>query len=330
MKIEKISRIGVWGYGIVGKAIVRYFNNQGYQIGVMDKRELTLKELLYIHEHNITMYSENEKEQFFIIHDYLFSSPGVNIGENYTTYKHKWLCELDIFYLLFNKPIISVTGSIGKTSTMHLLASLFKLSNKSVSVGGNIGKATFDVLAQQNNTDYALLETSSFQLEYCTQFSPELAVWTNFYPNHLDHHQSEHSYLLAKYNSMKFQTHLQKSLVNLSLRTLIPLPAFNHLRSYFSDTKPTYELLLQLKNNERVYYIENSTVILYDEHKKITPLITLNEQLLNFSFIQNIILLAAVCDLLNLNMLTLYHIPTITQLPEHRLEKIETINSVDF
>lgn len=329
MQLKKNARIGIWGYGVVGKAAVEYFYHQGYHVNVMDKRSFTDQEKENLRNKNCKIYNETEKNQFFISHDYLFSSPGVNIVPDYPTHKHRWLNELDIFATIFNKPIIAVTGSIGKTSVTTMLADLLKLAHMPTCVGGNIGIATFDLLAQKDTASYALLEVSSFQLEHCITFAPQLAIWTNFYPNHLDHHSTEQDYFLAKYAIMKHQTDTQLSLVHLSLRDRIPSTNEFHVRSYFSSIKPTADVLSQFTKSERVYFVENNMVIRYSENIS-TPIIQLNNALLIFSFLENIVLLAAVCDLLNIDPHLLYQLPTTTQLPEHRLEKVATINGIDF
>src|SRR5437773_6469174 len=59
-------------------------------------------------------------------------------------------------------------------------------------------------------------------------------------------------------------------------------------------------------------------------------IITLTESLMTFSFVENILLVAAACDILGINQNIVLELPYITQLPEHRFEKIATINSVDF
>jgi UDP-N-acetylmuramoylalanine--D-glutamate ligase len=329
MKFKKNARIGIWGYGIVGKAAAEFFYNQGYQINVMDKRKFSYEELENLRNKNGTIYNETDKNQFFISHDYLFSSPGVNIAFDYPTHKHKWLQELDLFAAVFGKPIIAVTGSIGKTSVTTMLADVLKLAHIPTCVGGNIGTATFDLLGQKDSIDCALLEVSSFQLEHCTTFAPQLAIWTNFYPNHLDHHATEQDYFLAKYAIMKQQTDNQQSLVHLSLRDRIPKNNTCHMRSYFSSTKPIPNTLEKFTKNERAYFVENNVVMRYSDNNCI-PLITLNDELLTFSFLDNIVLLTAACDLLNLNPQILYQIPTTSQLPEHRLEKVATLNGIDF
>jgi UDP-N-acetylmuramoylalanine--D-glutamate ligase len=327
MHIKKNMRIGIWGYGIVGKAITKYFHNQEYYVSVMDKRQFTVDELSYFQQKKINYCSQEDKNRFFLSQDYLFSSPGINIANDYQTHRHKWLIELDIFQTLFNKPIIAVTGSIGKTSVTHMLASLLKHANITICVGGNIGTATFDLLSQKKFIDYALLEVSSFQLQYCQTFAPHLAIWTNLHPNHLDHHATELEYLLAKYNIMAHQNNAQHALVHLSLRNRIPYS--NNQRSYFSQEKPHTALLTTLSDNECIYYINNNTIIKQNRHHA-THIITLTNALMTFSFIENILLISAACDILSINQNILLELPYITQLPEHRLEKVATINTVDF
>ena len=53
-------------------------------------------------------------------------------------------------------------------------------------------------IAQQNNVNCAVLELSSFQLEYATTFAPDIAYITNFSPNHLDRHKTIEQYWRAK------------------------------------------------------------------------------------------------------------------------------------
>ena len=109
MHIKRNMRIGIWGYGVVGKAITEYFHNQHYDVSVMDKRQFTVDELSYFQQKKINHCSQKDKNRFFLSQDYLFSSPGINIANDYQTHKHKWLTELDIFQTLFNKPIIAIT-----------------------------------------------------------------------------------------------------------------------------------------------------------------------------------------------------------------------------
>ena len=100
--LHQHSRIGIWGFGIVGKSAARYLCEQGYNISIMDKRTPTPEEQLFLQEKNITWYTENKQELFFNSSDFIIPSPGINISPmRYATHKTKWLSELDFFYQNF-------------------------------------------------------------------------------------------------------------------------------------------------------------------------------------------------------------------------------------
>jgi UDP-N-acetylmuramoylalanine--D-glutamate ligase len=84
-----------------------------------------------------------------------------------------------------------------------------------------------------------------------------------------------------------------------------------------------------LTNNEQVYYIKDNTVMRY-AHRLHTPIMSLTPALHNLSFIDNILLITAACDLLNIDNQALQTIATTVELPEHRVEKIGTINNIVF
>ncbi len=327
---NKNKRIGIWGFGVVGKAAVNYLHAQGYQLSVMDKRTPSANELDYLKEKNIAWYAEQEQEAFFNSCDIIIPSPGINISQTcYATHVDKWMHELDFFYITFHKPIIAITGSIGKTSTTHILGQIFKELSIPIVVGGNIGIPTFDLINQQNSVDYAVLEVSSFQLNYCTTFAPQLAIWTNFHPNHLDHHADENEYFSAKKNIVAHQTQNQLSLMHFMLRPNMHSPINGHRRSYFIKDCPADEELNSLIENEQLYYIHNNTIMRYAQHVH-TVIMELTPALIDLTFIDNTLLLAAACDLLNLDITALEKVAHTVQLPEHRVEKVGTLNNIDF
>jgi len=326
-KLDKNLRIGIWGFGKMGKSATDYLQKQGYSLSIMDKRIPTAEEQQYLQEKNIIWYSEKEQEMFFNSCDHIISSPGINISPSrYATHKDKWIHELDFFYQHFNKPIIAITGSIGKTSVTHILAQIFKKLEIPVAVGGNIGIPTFDLIDLQNNVDYALLEVSSFQLMHCTKFAPTLAIWTNFYPNHLDYHATEDEYFAAKSVITQHQVKDSYSLIPLSLREKVAAQPSSSIRAYFSITMPSP---IDLHATERLYYIANNTIMRLADNIN-TPLIKLTPALQELSFIDNILVLVGVCDLIKLDFSALHTIASTTQLPAHRIEKICTINDVTF
>ena len=94
---------------------------------------------------------------------------------------------------------ICVTGSNGKTTTTSLIYYLLQNAGLNVGLGGNIGKSYAYQVATEH-FDYYVLEISSFQLDNCYDFHPDIAIITNITPDHLDRydHQLE-NYVKSKF-----------------------------------------------------------------------------------------------------------------------------------
>ena len=80
---------------------------------------------------------------------------------------------------------ICITGSNGKTTTTSLIYYLLQNAGLNVGLGGNIGKSYAYQVATEH-FDYYVLEISSFQLDNCYDFRPDIAIITNITPDHLD------------------------------------------------------------------------------------------------------------------------------------------------
>ena len=113
--------------------------------------------------------------------------------------------EIEFAWRFCTKPVIAVTGSNGKTTTVNLVADVLKAAGKNVCLCGNVGiPFAQDVLL--TGIDYFVVEISSFQLELCETFRPYIAVLTNFSQNHLDRHPDMQDYFEAKKRLFMNQT----------------------------------------------------------------------------------------------------------------------------
>ena len=117
-------------------------------------------------------------------------------------YPKPWM---EIFFEVCPCRIIGVTGSDGKTTTTTLISEMLKNAGYTVHLGGNIGKPLLSEAGEMSPEDVAVLELSSFQL-MTLQTSPDIAVFTNLSPNHLDIHKSMEEYAQAKENIFSHQT----------------------------------------------------------------------------------------------------------------------------
>ncbi len=108
------------------------------------------------------------------------------------------LSELELASWFVAEPMVAVTGSNGKTTTVMLVSHLLEAAGNKVFTGGNIGTPLSEYVLSGDPADVVVLEVSSFQLQLTRTFRPRVAVLLNFAPNHLDWHADLAEYLEAK------------------------------------------------------------------------------------------------------------------------------------
>jgi UDP-N-acetylmuramoylalanine--D-glutamate ligase len=98
-----------------------------------------------------------------------------------------------------------VTGSKGKSTTVSLIFEILEAAGKKVRLIGNIGKPMLEaMLGKIDPKEIFVIELSSYMLEDI-EYSPNIAVMTNLFPEHMDYHQGVENYYTAKQNIFKFQ-----------------------------------------------------------------------------------------------------------------------------
>ena len=93
---------------------------------------------------------------------------------------------------------IGITGTNGKSTTTALLGHVLKRCGVGNVIGGNIGKAVLDLSLPDDKGAVIVLELSSYQLDLCDRFVPDIAVHLNLTPDHIDRHGDLDGYVAAK------------------------------------------------------------------------------------------------------------------------------------
>ena len=206
--LVKNRNITVIGMGVTGIAVANFLADRQARVTLIDQRR---REQLANVESKLNPTVKTAFETFTpSVHtDYVILSPGVDIDSPFI----KEIKENDIPIMSeielasrFNRtPIISITGTNGKTTTTTLTGKLLDAGGKQVRVGGNIG-VPFISLVGDDPLDFLLLEISSFQLEAIKQFRPKIAAILNISPDHLDRHKTFQRYATIKGNLSANQT----------------------------------------------------------------------------------------------------------------------------
>ena len=332
------KKIGIWGFGVSGKATLAYLlkHHATCTITILDKK-LNPKELENYQNSRISFVIESDstRETFLHEHDSIIPSPGIDL-KPYQQYAYKFLAELDLFYALWKKPIIAITGTLGKTSITHLIDTIMRHTQTSLATGGNIGIGMAELIT--HTASCALLELSSFQLEHVRRFAPDYAIITNLYPNHLDRHGSMQEYWHAKLHIIRHQKAIDTAIVPLDcahlLRTTQEYDTSIAERSFiFTHARtPTLQELNMIRPHDVLAYLtEQGSIAVLSGEKYTTPYIIVPaEDIPTLSYPVNWVIITALLYKMGLDVHTLFKNLTDLTLPEYRLEEIATVNNATY
>jgi UDP-N-acetylmuramoylalanine--D-glutamate ligase len=106
--------------------------------------------------------------------------------------------EIELAARFLDCPILAITGTNGKSTTTTLLGAMLAADGHRVFVGGNLGTPLSDAAVDERPYAAAVVEVSSFQLEWVEQFRPNVAVLLNLTPDHQDRYLDPAEYGAAK------------------------------------------------------------------------------------------------------------------------------------
>ena len=211
--------IAVIGMGVSNTPLIRMMLRAGLKVTVCDKSPRERIEEQVAELESLGAKFQLGEDYLNKLHkfDIVFRTPGVSpntpqlvkAAERGTAITS----EMELFFQLCPCRIIAVTGSDGKTTTTTLISEFLKEAGFNVYVGGNIGKPLLPDVSGMMPEDMVVLELSSFQLMSMQQ-SPNVAVFTNLSPNHLDYHHTMEEYTRAKLNIFRHQGEQDRAVFN--------------------------------------------------------------------------------------------------------------------
>lgn len=224
----KNKNILILGLGLLGRGVkdAIFFAKQGAKVTVTDlktKEELenSLNKLKDFNNINYTL--GEHKEDDILQSDLIIRNAGVPLKSPFVQLALEKNIPIDMDESLFAQycpcPIIGITGTRGKTTTSYLIYEILKnhSSYKNVYLAGNIqGEATLPLIEKVTAKDIVILELSSWQLQGFAwkKISPQIAVFTNIYPDHLNSYANMQDYIADKKNIYKFQNKTNLCIIN--------------------------------------------------------------------------------------------------------------------
>ncbi|QSR87889.1 UDP-N-acetylmuramoyl-L-alanine--D-glutamate ligase [Methylacidiphilum caldifontis] len=196
----------VWGLGMEGQATLELLLKTLPEtlFYVCDR---DLQALNAINNPWVKKIEENQLLKQIDQFELIVKSPGIRTAHLSfdPSLKKRIVLQTELFLRFWPGKTIGVTGSKGKSTTSSLIYHLLKQGGFKVYMGGNIGIPPFRLIPFADEKSIAVLELSSYQLEYC-RHSPSIALWLNLYQEHLNYHGSFEAYAHAKSNIARFQS----------------------------------------------------------------------------------------------------------------------------
>ena len=203
------KQVAIIGMGVSNIPLLDYFYDKNAKVTVFSTNALSDEIMAKINKYRYEVELGEDNLSRLKGFDIIFRSPSAlpTKHEFQSAVKKGAILTSEIEMVLKLAPckIIGVTGTEGKTTTTSLIYEICKKAGYNCFLGGNIGKPIFTKINQMKPQDIVILELSSFQLMGMT-VSPNIAVVTNIFPDHLNVHKSYEEYQDAKKSIFRNQT----------------------------------------------------------------------------------------------------------------------------
>ena len=199
-----MSRVVVLGGGESGVGAAVLAKVKGFDVFLSDKGTIEEKYQEDLRKWDVPFEQGGHTEELVLNADEVIKSPGIPgsapMVRRLEAQGTPIISEIEFAARYDNAKKICITGSNGKTTTTSLIYYLLQQAGLNVGLGGNIGKSYAYQVATEH-FDYYVLEISSFQLDNCYEFRPDIAIITNITPDHLD----RYDYQMENYVKAKFR-----------------------------------------------------------------------------------------------------------------------------
>lgn len=314
----------VLGLSKSGIAAAKVLHKHGAKVAITERRDIRL-EFEQIAQNlkamGIEIESGRHSEEFINRAELAITSPGIpphsEIFKKLKSRGVEIISEIELAWRLTKIPFAVITGTNGKTTTTSLTAHIVKSQFKAEACG-NIGLPPCDLL--EEDLDWLILEASSYQLETSNTFTPKIAVYTNFTPDHIDWHQGLENYFRAKAKIFEGKQGADYAILNATDKKLVELAPHCKGKVFFFDGEI----------GENCAFIRNDEII-FKENGNETAIISLEDcPLIGQHNYQNIMCAIIVAKLIGVSDKNIKKQIMNYTAPEHRLEKCGELDGTTF
>jgi UDP-N-acetylmuramoylalanine--D-glutamate ligase len=214
------KRVLVVGLARTGVATALFCAARGAHVTATDSRTETEigEAIAKLKNAQVTLELGSHREKTFLDQDLIVPSPGVPADEPHLQAARAkgvtiW-SEIELAHRFLKGRLIGITGSNGKTTTTSLVEHILKTAGMQTILAGNIGTPLIAYVDGMTDNTFTVVELSSFQLELIDTFRPNIGVFLNLTPDHLDRHHTIEAYGAAKARLFENQTGDDAAILN--------------------------------------------------------------------------------------------------------------------
>lgn len=196
----KAKKVAVIGIGKTGLATARFLAGRDARIAVTDVKPVSAwgEALAALENLQAKLTIAPYGPEILTDTDLVVPSPGIYPVNPILTEAVRRgipvMSELELAWRFLKTPLVAITGTNGKTTVTSLIGEILRSAESKVFVGGNIGAPLIGYVDGPQDADWAVVEVSSFQLQWAQTFHPRIAVLLNVTSDHIDYHGSFHAY----------------------------------------------------------------------------------------------------------------------------------------
>ena len=318
VKNKSVTILGAARSGIAAAKLLKIQQANVFVSDIADEDQ-KVSEMQILKEENIEFEFGQHSERVFNA-DFTVLSPGIpsdsTLVKTLFAKKIPVYSELEIASWFCASPIIAITGSNGKTTTTTLVGEMLRTETPGSIVAGNIGNAFSDFVLKSNESTWATVEVSSFQLETIDTFHPRVVLILNLAPNHLDWYNSYEDYVSAKLRILK----------NLQEHDYLVYNADDQFLSEKVKHCRAIKKTFSLHDKNTSIYLDKTSICYEDKELINTHQIRLRGSH-NYQNAMAAILAVKIAGIHDTNIVrVLKEFPGV----EHRLEHVAEINNITF
>lgn len=309
------KKVLVLGLSKSGIAAAKYLNRHGADVYITESREREEKDSAVIEElekSGIRIELGSHSDEFIKDSYIAVTSPGIpptsEIMKRLKDENIQVISEIELAFTQTAKPFIAITGTNGKTTTTALTAHILSEEFKAYPCG-NYGVPPCNLV--DGDVEMYVCECSSFQLEYSNAFQPQISVWTNFTPDHVNWHGNLENYFNAKAKIFKSPQEPAFSVLNAK---------DEKLKEFAKECGGTVFMFAD-EIGENCCYVKNDAIYFKRNGKEEHIIDLYNCPLIGEHNYQNVMCAVIAAKLEGVSNENIKNAIMTFKVPEHRLEK---------